>query len=410
MTNRLPPEANGARPLVNRRHFLAAAGSVVAWAHMPHFARAAGRDPRFIVVVLRGGMDGLAAVPPVGDPDYAAVRGEVASATEGGSALPLEGIFALNAAMPKLHQRYRAGELLVVQAVASPYRERSHFDAQDVLESGLPVPRAGKTGWLNRAVEALPKGERVSSQGGLATMPTVPLILRGSAPVLTWVPPDLAPASSDTVVRLIDLYQHTDPEMARVFGAGHDLDLMGSGSKNEPRPRGIDGAFEQLARGAGRLLARDDGPRIAVISYDGWDTHARQGTKEGRLARLLGALDGALDALRLELGSNWSQTVVAVVTEFGRTAHQNGTQGTDHGTATSAFVVGGAVKGGRVIADWPGLKTRNLYEGRDLAPTTDLRAVFKALLQDHLGLSERVLADAVFPDTQRIRPLSGLVV
>ncbi len=402
-----------------RRIFLASAGAVVAWANMPRLASAAGtRDPRLVVVILRGAMDGLAAVPPVGDPDYAAIRGALAIGTAGlEPTLALDSFFGLNQAMPKLHGAYGRGEALIVHAAATAYRERSHFDGQDVLETGMTAPRAATTGWLNRVAQILPAGQAVHRSAGLAASPTVPLILRGPAPILTWTPPNFRPAGSDTLQRLMALYGETDKQLAQVLAAGigvnklaagEDL-TMGTGGAKSPPGHGIEAAFAALAAGAGRLLADDAGPRLAAISYDGWDTHASEGADKGRLATLLGALDGAMAALRDSMKPVWKDTAIVLMTEFGRTAHINGTDGTDHGTATTAFLIGGAVKGGRVVADWPGLKPQQLYQQRDLNPTTDLRAVLKGVLRDHLGLSERALATTVFPDSAAVKPLDGLI-
>ena len=178
--------------------------------------------------------------------------------------------------------------------------------------------------------------------------------------------------------------------------------------KPKPGTNGA-GAMRLVARGAAKLMAADDGPRIAALAFDGWDTHANEGGPVGRLAQLLSGLDGALAEFESGLGARWRDTVVVVATEFGRTARINGTEGTDHGTGTIALLAGGAVKGGRVISDWPALKPASLYEGRDLAPTTDLRAVIKGVLHDHLGLAERVLAETVFPDSAAVKPMQGLV-
>jgi uncharacterized protein (DUF1501 family) len=178
--------------------------------------------------------------------------------------------------------------------------------------------------------------------------------------------------------------------------------------KPKPGTNGA-GAMRLVARGAAKLMAADDGPRIGALAFDGWDTHANEGGPVGRLAQLLSGLDGALAEFESGLGPRWRDTVVVVITEFGRTARINGTEGTDHGTGTIALLAGGAVKGGRVISDWPGLKPANLYQGRDLAPTTDLRAVMKGVLQDQFGLAERVLAETVFPDSASVKPMKGLV-
>ncbi len=395
----------------SRRVFLAGAGAFIAWANLPRASYAAsGRDPRFVAVILRGAMDGLAVVPPIGDPDFPGLRGELAIGTGSlGNTLPLDGFFALNDAMPLLHKRYLDGDAAIVHAVATGYRERSHFDGQDVLESGAVGPRLSRTGWLNRAASAIPAGDRGAPVSGLAAMPTVPLILRGDAPTLTWTPPELRSASADTAARLIDLYAAEDPEFAKVLSAGLGVDeLAGVGGKMSAKG-GIAASFRSLADGAARLLVDEGGPRLAALSYDGWDTHTNEGADDGRLAGLLGALDGALDALATTMAPVWDQTVIAVMTEFGRTARINGNEGTDHGTATTALLLGGAVKGGRVLADWPGLKPAQLFEDRDLNPTLDLRGVLKGVLRDHLGIDERDLSASVFPDSIGIRPIDGLV-
>jgi uncharacterized protein (DUF1501 family) len=394
----------------SRRTFLAGAGAFIAWANLPRAAYAAqGRDPRFVAVILRGAMDGLAVVPPIGDPDFPALRGDLAIGTGSyGDTLPLDGFFALNSAMPLLHQRYLSGEALLIHAVATGYRDRSHFDGQDVLESGATGPRLSPTGWLNRAALAIPAGDRVAPVSGLAAMPTVPLILRGDAPTLTWTPPELKTASSDTATRLIDLYSTVDPEFAKILSAGLSTNAL-AGAADPMKVNGVAASFRSLAAGAAKLLVDDAGPRLAALSYDGWDTHTNEGAGEGRLASLLGALDGALDALATTMAPVWKDTVVAVMTEFGRTARINGNEGTDHGTATTAFLLGGAVKGGRVLADWPGLKDSQLFEDRDLYPSLDLRGVLKGALRDHLGIAERDLSGKVFPDSIGIKPVDGLV-
>ena len=414
-----------------RRELLMSSGVLFAWGCLPKIARAEGRDPRLLVMILRGALDGLAAVAPVGDPDWMRLRGDQALALASGpqgtpAALPLDGFFALNPAMPSLHRLYRAGQATVLHAVASPYRERSHFDGQDVLESGLTRPGSAETGWLNRALAGLEPAGLASPKGreAFAVGPVTPLVVRGSAPVMSWTPPRLPPPTDDTVMRLLDLYRHTDPALARVLEERIDLAAIaragGMDMPNQPGPMAqaagpqLPGAqqrkyFADSAGAAASFLARPDGPRIGALSFDGWDTHADEGAANGRLANLLGALDGALGAVETGMGAAWRETVVAVVTEFGRTARINGTEGTDHGTATIALLAGGAVKGGRVIADWPGLRDGDLYQQRDLKPTTDLRAVLKGVLRDHVRVSEAALANAVFPDSAGVKAMSGLV-
>ena len=423
----------------SRRELLLASGVLFAWAHMPRVARAEGRDPRLLVIVLRGALDGLAAVAPVGDPDYAALRGDKILRLDGPSpALRLDRFFALNPAMPNLHRLYAAGQASIVHAVATPYRERSHFDGQDVLESGLAAPGATDIGWLNRALSALEPGGRVEpgNRKAFAVGPVTPLVVRGPAPVLSWTPPRLQPAGEDTLMRLLDLYRHTDPALARALEERIGLAAIARAGGMEPAPAAQNQAgqprptaaqagqprpgaaqanqvrayFAESAGSAAKFMAGPDGPRVGALAFDGWDTHADEGAVNGRLAALLGALDGAIAAIETGMGAAWRDTVVAVVTEFGRTARINGTEGTDHGTATIALLAGGAVKGGRVIADWPGLKTANLRDQRDLKPTTDLRAVIKGVLRDHLRVPEATLAAKVFPESIGAKPVAGLVV
>jgi uncharacterized protein (DUF1501 family) len=394
----------------SRRALLLGGASFAAWAYLPKFARAAdGRDPRLIVVILRGALDGLATVAPVGDPDYAGLHGAIALTPDGlHAASKLDSFFALHPAMPEFARMYKEKQAAVIHAVATPYRDRSHFDGQDVLESGFAGPGRVQSGWLNRALEVLPRGERVMS--GLAVGPTTPLVLRGAAPTVGWAPVALPQADDDTAMRLIELYNHRDPALASALTQGLQLEKSAQGDDMKPKPGTNNaGAMRLVARGAAKLMSADDGPRIAALAFDGWDTHANEGGPVGRLAQLLSGLDGALAEFENGLGERWRDTVVVVATEFGRTARINGTEGTDHGTGTIALLAGGAVKGGRVIADWPGLKPASLYEGRDLAPTTDLRAVIKGVLHDHLGLSERVLAETVFPGSAAARPMQGLV-
>jgi len=407
----------------SRRELLLASGVLFAWAHLPRAALAEGRDPRFLTIVLRGALDGLAAVAPVGDPDWVRLRGDNALTLDGATpALPLDGFFALNPAMPNLARMVREGHAAIVHAAASPYRERSHFDGQDVLESGFTKPGATDTGWLNRALATMAPTEH--ARGGreaFAVGPVTPLVVRGPAPVLSWTPPKLPPATDDTVMRLLDLYRHTDPALARALEERVDLAAIARAGGMEMRPQKgagpaqkgpgayIKSYFADSAGAAAKFLARDDGPRIGALAFDGWDTHADEGAANGRLALLLGALDGALAAIETGMGPAWKDTVVAVVTEFGRTARINGTAGTDHGTATVALLAGGAVKGGRIIADWPGVAEAKLYENRDLRPTTDLRAVLKGVLRDHLRVEARALDDKVFPGSAGVKPMGGLV-
>ena len=303
----------------------------------------------------------------------------------------LDSFFALHPSMPEFARMYKEKHAAVIHAVSTPYRDRSHFDGQDVLESGFAGPGRVQSGWLNRALEGI--AARRAGDERLAVGPTTPLVLRGAAPTVGWAPVALPQADDDTAMRLVELYRHRDPALATALSQGLQLDKTAQGDDMKPKPgTNSIGAMRLVARGAAKLMAADDGPRIAALAFDGWDTHANEGGPVGRLAQLLSASTARSRNSKAGLGERWRDTVVVVATEFGRTARINGTQGTDHGTGTIALLAGGAVKGGRVISDWPGLKPANLYEGRDLAPTTDLRAVMKGVLRDHLGLAERVLA------------------
>jgi uncharacterized protein (DUF1501 family) len=393
------------------------------------FARTAERKSRFVLIIMRGALDGLATVAPYGDRDYARLRGEFALRAPGaaGAALPLNGFFGLHPSLGFLQQCYAARELTVFHALASPYRERSHFDGQDVLENGSPRAHALQTGWLNRALA------RVAAPGqrelGVALGQNVPLVMRGPAAVSSWSASRLNALDDDTLARITDLYagdtllsvRLADALAADAIAPG---DGAGSGAAMTPdtardlsaagappaRPAQANGArYEEVVRAAAGFLRQEAGPKVAMFDTTGWDTHANEGAAEGQLAGRLAALDQGLATLKQGLGPVWSDTAVLLVTEFGRTAAINGTRGTDHGTATAALLVGGAVAGGRVIADWPGLSARALYEGRDLAPTLDLRSVLKGLLQEHLLVPPREIERTVFPDSTAARPLRGLL-
>lgn len=373
------------------------------------------RRPRFVLVILRGALDGLAAVPPYGDRDYGHLRGEFAlrAAGEPKGALPLDGFFGLHPSLGFLGQTYAARELIVFHAVASPYRERSHFDGQDVLENGTALAHAAQSGWLNRALAAVP-GER-SRDAAVALGQNVPLVMRGPAEVTSWSPSKLTGLDDDTLARITDLYAR-DPLLSVRLADALMADRVATeqeGAMAQDMAAAPDmtpgGAYAETVRAAAGFLRQQDGPQVAVFDTTGWDTHANEGGAEGQLAGRLAALDKGLATLKGELGPVWKDTAVLLVTEFGRTAAINGTRGTDHGTATVAFLAGGAVAGGRVIADWPGLSSRALYQGRDLMPTLDLRCVLKGVLDEHLGIPERSLEATVFPQSERARAIRGLM-
>ena len=372
---------------------------------------AAATDRRFVFVVLRGALDGIGAVVPYADPDYRALRGEIALAEPGqeGGALDLDGRFGLHPALAPLERFWQERQLALVHAVATPYRQRSHFDGQDLLENGTADPRASGGGWLNRTIGLLGKPVEPNRRIGLAVGQTVPLTLRGAIPVASWAPPQLPDASSDFLAKVSALYRDDrtlGPALTQGIGA-HEMSsqVIGNQAMNGAPARGS-GAFKASAEAAGKLLASPKGPRIAVLELTGFDTHAQQ---RGRIVGPLAAFAEGMAALADALGPAWADTAVLAASEFGRTATVNGTLGTDHGTAGVAFVLGGRIAGGRILGNWPGLAADKLYEGRDLAPTTDLRAVAKALLRDSLGVPEDALAKVVFPESRTVRPLNGLV-
>ena len=412
---------------LSRRSFLE--GSVFAGASTLVAARLAlanaPTDSRFVFVLLRGALDGLSAVPPVGDSDYAGLRGQIALAKSGdGAALPLSAPFALHPSLTFLHACYQAKELAVLHAIATPYRERSHFDAQNVLESGDLRPHGSVSGWLNRALASLPVKSR---EAGVALGANVPLAMRGPAEVASWSPTKIAALDEATLQRVTDLYAR-DPLLSQRLADALESDAIANEAQaaangdaesamemkpvvegDEKLKRNYNARYSETARAAAGFLKREDGPRVAMFDTTGWDTHANEGGAQGQLALRLRALDAGLEALKDSLGPVWNKTVVLVATEFGRTAAINGTRGTDHGTGAAAFLLGGAVAGGRVIADWPGLSRSALYENRDLKPTRDLRTVMKGVLRDHLGVAESALDAKVFPDSAGAKSMAGLI-
>ncbi|MCP5261217.1 MAG: DUF1501 domain-containing protein [Rhodoferax sp.] len=391
--------------MVARRRFVitSAAGlTALGLAPLPVLA-AAATQRRLVVVVLRGGMDGLSAVPAYGDPHWLSARAQLAVPAPGapGGALPLDGFFGLHPNLQQMAALYAQGEMAVIHAAATSYRDRSHFDGQNVLENGAEQPYALDSGWLNRALALLPGDGKGL---GVALNSHMPLLMRGAVPVTSWSPSLLPPPQRDTVNRLAAMYRDTDPAMAMAF----ENALRGNAlARSGPRtPAG--GPFPNMMAAAARFLAAPQGARVAMCELGGWDTHVNQMAPLGALSNNLAQLDRGIAALRDGLGPLWRETVVLVMSEFGRTVAPNGTQGSDHGVGGAAFLVGGAVNGGRVIADWPGLAPAQLHEGRDLRPTTDLRSVAMGVLRDHLGIAEDLLAK-VFPSQHRIAPNDGLV-
>jgi uncharacterized protein (DUF1501 family) len=377
---------------LHRRDFLGAAALLAAPQVL--FAQA-DIERRFIFIIQRGAADGLDTVIPYAEPAYAGSRG--ALAIDPASALKLDGSFALHPALAKLHDLYQAGQATFFHAVASPYRDRSHFDGQNVLETGGRAPYQVKDGWMNRLLGVLPRSEK----SALAFSSGVPLALRGAVEVASYAPSALPQASEDLVMQLDRLYAR-DAQLHALWSSALQARGMAGGMSGRPNRR--DAAA--LGRMAAGFLARADGPRIAMIETSGWDTHSGQ---TARLAAQLRGLDGLIGGVQEGLGPVWAQTVILVATEFGRTVAANGTGGTDHGTGAVAMLVGGAVQGGRIVADWPGLARANLYEGRDLNPTLALDALVAATCAEWFALEPGRLARVLFPYGADIKPIPRLL-
>ena len=377
---------------LHRRRFLGAAALLAAPPVL--FARAA-TERRFVFIIQRGAADGLHTLVPYAEPAYAALRGPLAVDPAG--AFKLDGSFALHPALAQLHRLYAAGQASFFHAVASPYRDRSHFDGQNVLETGGGAPYQLKDGWMNRLLGMLPR----AGKDAIAFAPSVPLALRGAVEVSTYAPSALPQAGEDLMMRVEQLYAR-DPQLHALWSSALDARGMAGGM----RP----GAGRQDAGALGRMaagfLARPDGPRLAMIETAGWDTHSGQ---NGRLPVQLRNLDNLVGGLQEGLGPAWEHTVILVATEFGRTVAANGTGGTDHGTGALAMLVGGAVQGGRIVADWPGLAPASLHEGRDLKPTLGLDALVAAACAEGFGLEPERVAKVLFPEGSRRQPLPRLL-
>ncbi|MEK6421200.1 MAG: DUF1501 domain-containing protein [Burkholderia gladioli] len=379
---------------ISRRRFLgtlaAGAGALLV---APRIAFASvATERRFVFVIQRGAADGLTILSPYADPDYARLRGELA--VDPSKSLHLNGTFALHPSLAQTARMYQDGQALFVHAIASPYRDRSHFDGQNVLETGGLAPYQVKDGWLNRLVAMLP----ATRENAIALAPTVPAALRGAARVTSYAPSGLPGAPDDLLTRVSALYER-DAQLGPLWasamearGLAHD-----AGARQDPA---------SVGKLAASFLARDDGPRIAMIETGGWDTHSAQNP---RLTNVLKGLDAMLASLRDGLGPVWNDTTVVVATEFGRTAAANGTGGTDHGQGSVAMLLGGAVRGGRVIADWPGLRNADLYEGRDLKPTASLDALIAGAAAETLRLDPQRTGATLFDRAASGQPMTGLV-
>ena len=400
---------------MNRRSLLglgASLGFTVNLFGTQAFAAAEGDLARkkLVVVICRGGMDGLSVSPPVGDQNYAALRGSIAMRRD--QVLMLDDTFGLHPELKSVFALAQKGQARIAPAIASPDRARSHFEAQDVLETGSAKVYGAETGWLNRTLEALTPVRKVE---GLSVGTTAPLILRGKVQAASWSPGKGVDETARLPMMLQDLYR-SDPLLGPAFARGLETEAMaetamaiqasGSAMGGGVQNRGGVETARKLGSTLGGFMIQAGGPQIAAVSLDGFDTHANQ---PGPIATRLSAMDAMLDGLHTGLGAEWKNTVVVVVTEFGRTARVNGTGGTDHGTAATGLILGGALKRGGIVGDWPGLADKALFENRDTAPTLDMRGLFKGVLADHMGVDRALLDNKVFPDSANAKAVMGLV-
>lgn len=381
--------------MLNRRNFVAlGAGAILTstFGAQMSFAQAK-TNKRFVFIIQRGAADGLGTLAPVGDPAFVGQRGALAE--DFATAAKLDSMFALHPGMATVAGLYQAKQALLVHAVASPYRDRSHFDGQNVLETGGAAAYALKDGWLNRLLSLLPRDDKA-----IAIASTVPMALRGQVEVASYAPSALPDASDDLLNRVSAMYAQ-DAQL-------HGLWEQATATRMLTSDMAADNGRNAAATGdlAAKLLSAEGGARIAMIETGGWDTHAQQ---RGRLAAQLKGLDGMIAALKAGLGPLWGDTMVLVATEFGRTVKVNGTGGTDHGTGSAAMLLGGAVNGGRVLADWPGLSDTALYDGRDLKPTLALDTLIHSAVTSHFDISATAAASKLFPNMQASRPIQDLV-
>jgi uncharacterized protein (DUF1501 family) len=318
-------------------------------------------------------------------------------------------MFGLHPALANMKTMYDAKELIAFQNICSPYRDRSHFDGQNVLETGATKPHAISDGWLNRALTPMGLADGAHA---MAVAQTPPLLLTGPARATSWMPASM-PTPDPAFLAQVKLLYANDVALSQSLDDALALQNAAMIASDDPSDKkmgpGTNANLTPLFSGAGRLLASNNGPRVAVLDVSGWDTHINEGAGSGALARRLAALDAGLDALKTALGPAWSKTAVVMATEFGRTARPNGNGGTDHGTGGASFLLGGAVLGGNVRAEWTGLSSSALQDGRDQPARTDLRSLFKGVLAEHMGVPDSALDGAVFPDSAGAATMTRLI-
>ena len=363
---------------------------------MVRFAQVPGQG-KLVFVLLRGGFDGLAALVPVGDPSYDAIRGPMAYTAQ--ELTLLEDGFGLVTGLTPWKVLWDDEQLVALHAMAIPYRTRSHFDGQAILETGLARPEGSSDGWLNRLLQVM-EGER----SGIAVAAGMPRSLMGAHSVTTWSPARLGVVADAYLDRLSLLYR-ADEHLHDVFEAAVQMQEVAPDMESMRGGRGQpSGQVGPIMAATAGFLREPGGPNVAALEFSGWDTHANQGMQGGRLDRLLGQLAEGVMTFRHEMGPDWADTTVVIMTEFGRTARPNGTNGTDHGTAAAGFVIGPKVSRSRVLSDWPGLAEGSLYQDRDLRPTLDTRSVLKGVVAGVFDLTPGQ-ADRVFPGSEGVRGL-----
>jgi len=338
------------------------------------------KDGRLIVINLEGGMDGLCAVPPLGDTALRSARRDLLINDN----LSLNPFFGLHPSLKSFGEMLANDEATVIHATAFPYTKRSHFEGQNIVETGVITPFSSKTGWLGRAME-------LAGVGGRSLSLDTPLLVRGDMAVEAYYPSNMrgsAVPNMEILEVLKSIYEGDALETTEV------LQQQLAASRNAPRVRDPEG----LATFAGKKMQEAHGPKVAVIRVNQFDTHANQGTEEGLQAEQLVVVDDVFAALKSGLGKMWNSTVVMTVTEFGRTLGQNGSAGTDHGYGSACMIAGGLLENAGIVSDWPGLKSNNLYEGRDLLATIDMRSVCAACLEATFGLEHDEITEDVFSD------------
>jgi len=381
--------------MLTRRFFLGAGGGAIAALAMPRMAFArANTDRRFVFIIQRGAAHGLSILGPTVDPQHASIRGDFDQDLHIGTRLG--SFFTLHPALAEAAKMYAAEQALFVHAVASPYRDRSHFDGQNVLETGGSSAYQLADGWLNRLLALLP----ASDSSALALSDTVPMALRGPNRVSSYAPSKLRGPSEDLLQRISAMYD-TDHQLHGLWSEAVATRMSAADVENSGQ------SGTTIGNVAAKLLSGNSGARIAMIETNGWDTHSAQ---RGRLAAQLKNLDGIVSGIKTGLGADWSNTLVIAATEFGRTVRPNGTAGTDHGEASVAMLFGGAVAGGKIIADWPGLAAAALYEGRDLKPTTRLDALIGGAISQHYGLESARVMETLFPESGRAAIAQRMIV